>query len=356
MNASDESEQMWQAVRARDASSDGAFVYAVRTTGIYCRPSCPSRQAKRENVSFFPSPLAAEAEGFRACKRCRPDEAFHAPHGDAIRRACAHIQSAEDEPCLTTLAANAHLSPSHFQRVFKAAVGLSPKRYAMAVRKQRLRQELPDARSVTHAMFDAGYASQGRAYAEAEALGMTPSTYRNGAKGETIRYAIATTSLGEILVAATARGLCMVEFGAPDALLETLKTCFAQATLQHADEALSALVALVVARIDTPRANVGAALPLDVRGTAFQERVWQTLGTIAVGDTASYAQLAAAIGQPSAARAVARACAQNTIAVVVPCHRVVRANGEISGYKWGVERKRALLTREAATPSRTKES
>lgn len=336
----------WTAVQTRDAASDGAFVYAVSTTQIYCLPSCSSRLAKREHVTFFETPLAAEAAGFRACKRCRPDQQLRHPHAQAIRQACEAIHTAEDEPDLAQLAQSAGLSPSHFQRVFKAEVGLSPKRYAMAVRKQRLRQELPSARSVTHAMYDAGYTSPARAYADENALGMTPSAYLKGAKGETIRYAAAHTSFGNILIAATTRGLCMVEFGAKSALMITLKSRFPLANLVPADAALNALVAQVVERIDAPCQST--ALPLDLRGTAFQERVWQALTGIPVGETVSYAELANRIGQPKAARAVAKACATNPIAVIVPCHRVVRGTGEISGYKWGVERKRKLLDQEAA--------
>lgn len=353
MKATEPDDEKWTAVQARDASTDGAFVYAVRTTGVYCRPSCPSRTAKRENVSFFATPSAAQAAGFRACKRCRPDQAQAQPHMDAIRQACATIEAAEDEPALKALAHAAGLSPSHFQRVFKAQVGLSPKRYAMAVRKQRLRRKLPNARTVTSAIHDAGYASLARAYADGGGLGMAPGTYQKGAKGEIIRYATARTSLGEIIVAATRRGLCMVEFGAPTMLMEALKERFAHAALEPADASLSALVDQVVARIDAPGQNPSAAttLPLDIRGTAFQERVWQALTRIPQGQTVSYAELAERIGQPKAARAVARACAANAIAVAVPCHRVVRGSGELSGYKWGVERKRVLLEREAATPS-----
>lgn len=354
MTAAQSENAQWTAVQARDASCDGAFVYAVRTTGVYCRPSCPSRPAKRENVSFFATPLAAEAAGFRPCKRCRPDRLAHHPHLDAIRHACATLEASEQEPDLAALAHEAGLSPGHFQRVFKAEVGLSPKRYAMAVRKQRLRQELPTARTVTTAIYDAGYASHARAYADGDALGMSPGAYQKGAQGETLRYTTAHTTLGDIFVAATARGVCMVEFTTADAGLELLKARFANAAWERADAGLGNWVAQVVARIDAPdkasdRASDKAkALPLDIRGTAFQERVWQALTHIAPGDTVSYAELAERIGQPKAARAVARACATNAIAVAVPCHRVVRGTGELSGYKWGVERKRALLKREAA--------
>jgi AraC family transcriptional regulator of adaptative response/methylated-DNA-[protein]-cysteine methyltransferase len=338
-------DKRWQAVLKRDASQDGEFVFAVRTTGIYCRPSCSSRPAKRENVAFFAEPQDAENAGFRACKRCRPDQPTKIPHAQAVRCACQAIETSEDEPSLLQLAHVAGLSPTHFQRVFKAHVGLSPKQYAKAVRKQRLLKALPESDGVTQAIYDAGYTASSRAYADGNGLGMTPGAYRKGAQGETVRYAFAQSSLGEILVASTAQGLCMVEFGRRIELLDKLSMRFRHANIVPVNAALADVVARVVALIDTPGAS--SALSLDVRGTVFQERVWQALGRISCGDTVSYSQLAAMIGQPKAARAVARACATNALAVVVPCHRVVGKSGELSGYRWGVERKRALLEREA---------
>ncbi|TCS60533.1 AraC family transcriptional regulator of adaptative response/methylated-DNA-[protein]-cysteine methyltransferase [Varunaivibrio sulfuroxidans] len=333
-------------VCARDGAQNGTFVYAVITTGVYCAPGCPSRRAKRENVRFFKTPREAESAGFRSCKRCRPERPSTPSHSDAIRRACQAIEGSEEEPTLEALARDAGLSPGYFQRIFKAHVGLSPKRYAMALRKRRLRGALEQARSVTGAIYDAGYANSSRAYADNDSLGLTPGAYRKGAKGEVVRFASAQSSLGEIFVAATARGVCMVEFATHDVGVEKLKARFPHAQCAPGDAALSDWVALVVALIDTPGQNI--ALPLDIRGTAFQERVWQALGRIPCGQTVSYSRLATMIGQPTAARAVARACATNAIAVAVPCHRIVRGSGALGGYRWGLERKRALIEREAA--------
>jgi len=335
----------WQAVCDRDRAEDGRFVFAVRTTGVYCRPSCSARRARRDNVAFYNTPAAAEAAGFRPCKRCRPDRAGTAPHAQSIIDACAAIRAAEEAPDLGTLAAGAGLSPGHFQRVFKAQVGLTPKRYAMAVRKQRLRAGLGEADSVTGAIYDAGYASASRAYADRPAPGLAPAQLRRGAAGETVRYAAAPTSLGEILVAATERGLCLVEFLNGVAPVELLGQRFPKARLEPAGEGLAGWVALVVAWIDAP-AGEAAPLPLDIRGTAFQEQVWRALTEIPAGQTVSYAALAETLGEPGAARAVAGACAANRLAVVVPCHRVVRGSGDLAGYRSGVERKRALLARE----------
>ncbi len=338
----------WQAICNRDKTQDGAFVFAVRTTSVYCRPSCPSRRANRENVSFYETPEHARSAGYRACKRCRPDQADHSPHAEAIVQACRDIQSAEEEPDLATLAASAGLSPSHFQRIFKVHVGLSPKRYAMAVRKQRLRNGLPASENVTHAIYDAGYASASRAYADNATPGLPHHRYRKGAEGETIRYANTKTSLGSILVAATDRGICLVEFAEQEESLDLLETHFPRGHLEEAEGNLTDWMAGVVARIDVPqKARLNATpIPLDIRGTAFQEKVWQALTTIPPGETVNYAHLARLLGQPKAARAVAGACASNHLAVVVPCHRVIRESGDLAGYKWGIERKRALLERE----------
>lgn len=339
-------EQNWRAVRDRDRSADGCFVYAVRSTGVYCRPGCPSRPARRENVTFYAAPAAAEAAGYRPCKRCRPKEHPGARVAEAVRHACALIEAAEEQPDLATLARAAGYSPSHFQRLFKAHVGLSPKQYAITRRKARLRTALAEAVSVTDAIYAAGFGASSRAYDDKGALGMTPGTYRNGAAGETIRFTSAPSSLGTVFVAATVRGICMIEFGDPETLAPALVRHFPKAQIMAADGDLAELVARVVALIDTPSA--ACELPLDIRGTAFQERVWKALTLIPPGETVSYAELARRIGQPSAARAVARACATNTIAVAVPCHRVVGGSGDLSGYRWGVERKQALLAREGA--------
>lgn len=343
-------DRRWRAVQERDSAADGRFVYAVRSTGVYCRPSCPSRPARRQNVRFYADCAAAERAGYRPCQRCRPDEAVQARAVAAIRRACERIDAAEEEPDLATLAGDVGYSPSHLQRLFKAHLGLSPKQYAMARRKARLRQALPDAGSVTEAIYAAGFGASSRAYADQGGLGMTPGAYRTGAAGETIRYAPAATSLGPVLVAATARGVCMIEFGALDDLVAVLTRRFAKACIVRADDDLALLVADVVRLIDAPSA--GCNLPLDIRGTVFQERVWKALALIPAGETVSYAALAARIGQPTAARAVARACATNAIAVAVPCHRVVRGSGDLAGYRWGEERKAALLAREGGQPRR----
>lgn len=339
-------ERCWTAVRDRDPAADGRFVYAVRSTGVYCRPSCPSRPARRANVAFYATPAAAAAAGFRPCKRCRPDRDGDTDAMAALRRACELIESAEAEPDLAVLANATGYSRSHFQRLFKARVGLSPKQYAIARRKARLRNVLPEAESVTDAIYAAGFGASSRGYAATDALGMAPGAYRNGAAGETIRYASATSSLGAVVVAATERGVCMVEFGAREDLVAALTRRFPQAKIVPAPHGMAELVDRVVAMIDAPAA--GSELPLDIRGTAFQERVWRALTRVPPGETVSYAQLAERIGQPDAARAVARACANNGIAVAVPCHRVVRGSGELAGYKWGTERKRALLAREGA--------
>ncbi|MCB1746036.1 MAG: bifunctional DNA-binding transcriptional regulator/O6-methylguanine-DNA methyltransferase Ada [Gammaproteobacteria bacterium] len=338
----------WAAVCARDVAADGHFVYAVRTTGVYCRPSCASRRARRENVSFHADPAAAEAAGFRACKRCQPaGGGRQSRHLAAITRACALIEDSATLPELDQLAAAADMSPYHFHRVFKRVTGLTPRAYAAARRKARMRDALVDGASVTAAIYDAGFNSNGRFYAASgAALGMHPSAYRDGGAGETIRFAVGQCALGSILVAATARGLCAIALGdEPQALVHELEDRFHRAELVGGDPAFEATVARVIGFVEEPRR--GLDLPLDIRGTAFQERVWQALAAIPPGRTVSYGEIAAAIGQPAAVRAVAGACAANTLAVAIPCHRVVRADGSLSGYRWGVARKRALLAREA---------
>lgn len=339
----------WQAVLRRDEAADGTFVYAVRTTGVYCRPSCPSRPARRDNVTFHRDGAGARAAGFRACRRCRPDDdtAVH-PHADAVARACRLIDAAEEAPDLATLAAGAGLSKFHFHRVFKAITGLTPSGYAAALRARRLAEALPASGSVTAALYDAGYGSASRFYAgAAQRLGMSPTAYRRGGAGEEIRFAVGQCSLGAILVAATATGVCAITLGDdPAALVRDLEDRFPRARLVGGDAAFEATVAAVVGLVENPRD--GAAIPLDVRGTAFQERVWRALREIPPGRTASYAEVAARIGAPSAVRAVAQACAANPTAVAIPCHRVVRTDGALSGYRWGIERKRRLLARERA--------
>ena len=341
-------EDRWAAVRRRDRRADGVFYYSVSTTGVYCRPSCAARLARRENVRFHASPEAAERAGFRPCKRCRPNEpALAAQRAAAVAKACRLIETAEEMPSLDTLAEAAGMSRFHFHRVFKTVTGITPKAYAAARRAQRVRDELSRSGTVTEAIYGAGFNSNGRFYAtSADMLGMTPTSFRTGGNGTSIRFAIGQCSLGSILVAATEKGICAISLGDdPDALLRDLQDRFPKAQLIGGDAAFERLVARVVGFVEAPA--VGLDLPLDLRGTAFQQRVWRTLREIPAGATVSYGEIAGRIGAPKAVRAVAQACASNAIAVAIPCHRVVRNDGALSGYRWGVERKRALLEREA---------
>ncbi len=342
-------ETRWAAVLSRDTQADGQFFYAVRTTGVYCRPSCGARPARRENVRFYATTAQAEAAGFRACKRCRPNEApMAARRAEIAAGACRTIEAAETPPSLADLASAAGLSPHHFHRLFKAQTGVTPKAYADAHRARRMREGLAGAGTVTQAIYDAGFNSGGRFYERSAAvLGMTPTRFRRGGERTIIRFAIGQCSLGAILVAATAMGVCAILLGDdPAALARQLQDRFPRAELIGADAAFEAVVAKVVGLVERP--GVALDLPLDIRGTAFQQRVWEALRQLRSGETASYADIARRIGAPTAARAVAQACAANSLAVAVPCHRVVRTNGDLSGYAWGVERKRALLDREAA--------
>jgi AraC family transcriptional regulator of adaptative response/methylated-DNA-[protein]-cysteine methyltransferase len=346
----DADDMRWEAVIAKDKGADGQFYFSVRTTGIYCRPSCPARRALRENVAFHPSCEAAEAAGFRACKRCRPREASQSErHAAMVASACALIERSDDPPRLAALAKASGLSPFHFHRVFKAATGLTPKAYADAHRADRVRKALPSSTTITGAIYDAGFNSNGRFYAaSAQVLGMTPGRYRAGGDLTQIRFAIGECSLGSILVAATEKGVCAILLGRdPDALVRELQDRFTKADLIGADAAFEKLVAKVIGFVEQPR--LGLDLPLDVQGTAFQQRVWRALRNIGVGNTASYGDIAARIGQPKSTRAVAQACAANMIAVAIPCHRVIRTDGQLSGYRWGVQRKRALLERERSS-------
>lgn len=337
--------ERWAAVQRRDARAEGAFFYGVRTTGIYCHPTCSARLPKRENVSFFALKEDAEAAGFRACKRCTPDAtAPGAARSALIVRACQLIEEAEEAPALNELAAAVGLSPAHFHRLFKASVGVTPKRYAAAVRDRRLKEHLTNGAPVTTAIYSAGYNAPSRFYeGAAERLGMSASHYQRGAAGLTIRYAVAESWLGWLIVGATERGVCAIEFGnSPAQLTETLRGRFPRANLQP-DESNGWLTD-VLALIEMP--GKALDLPLEIQGTAFQQQVWRVLQSIPSGETRSYTEVAAMVGRPAAVRAVAQACASNKVAVAIPCHRVVRCDGELSGYRWGTERKKKLLERE----------
>jgi AraC family transcriptional regulator, regulatory protein of adaptative response / methylated-DNA-[protein]-cysteine methyltransferase len=339
----------WARIVARDRTADGHLWYSVLTTGVYCRPSCASRIANPKNVLLHDTFKEAKATGFRPCKRCNPDGlSVEAENIAIVARACRLIEESEEEPSLADLAAAAGRSPSYFHRRFKAATGLTPKDYAVATRASKVRERLVSGTSVTEAIYDAGFNSSGRFYEKSTGmLGMTPSQYRSGGANEEIRFAVGETSLGAILVASSKKGVASILLGDdPNQLVHELQDRFAKARLIGADRNYEALVAHVIGFIEAPR--IGFDLPLDVRGTAFQRRVWQALQGVPIGQTVSYTEIARRIGSPRAVRAVAGACAANHLAVAIPCHRVVRNNGSLSGYAWGVERKQALLTREAA--------
>jgi AraC family transcriptional regulator of adaptative response/methylated-DNA-[protein]-cysteine methyltransferase len=341
-------DERWAAVQQRMREADGIFYYSVRSTGVYCQPSCPSRGAKRANVAFHATRAEAESAGFRPCLRCKPDQPPLAERqAAAVAQACRLIDSALEEPDLDTLAQACGMSRFHFHRVFKAHTGITPKAYAAARRAERLKQGLAQAATATEAAYDAGFNSSGRFYAATPGvLGMTPGRWRAGGSGEQIRFAVAQCSLGALLVAATAKGICSILLGDdPELLVRDLQDRFPKAELIGAEPAFEASVAQVIAFVEAPR--IGLELPLDLRGTAFQQRVWQALRAIPAGRTVGYAELAAQLGMPQGARAVAGACAANPVAIAVPCHRVVRNDGSISGYRWGVERKKTLLEREA---------
>ncbi len=340
-----------EAVRWRDPAADGVFLYSVSTTGVYCRPSCAARPARRENIGFFDTREAAERAGFRPCKRCRPDLPPRAEREAAlVADACRAIETADEPPSLAALAAGAGLSPHHFHRLFRRVAGVTPKAYASAQRQRRVQEALHDGSAVTASLYEAGFNSSGRFYEAADSmLGMTPSAYRAGGKDEVIHYATGRSSLGTVLVGATARGICAILLGDdPEPLLDDLRARFPRAALRAGASGFASLVEQVVAFVDAPGASDSFPLPLDIRGTAFQRRVWEVLRAIPPGTTLSYRDVAARIGQPAAIRAVAGACAANALAVAVPCHRVVAADGATSGYRWGVQRKRRLLEREGA--------
>jgi AraC family transcriptional regulator of adaptative response/methylated-DNA-[protein]-cysteine methyltransferase len=340
----------WTRVVARDGSADGTFWYSVATTGVYCRPSCASRTANPRNVEFHDTIAAAEAAGFRACKRCKPNQpSSDVQYAQTVARICRLIEQAEVSPPLAELAGAAGLSPGYFHRVFKTVTGVTPKDYAVAHRADKVRAELGRRSTVTEAIYGAGFNSNGRFYEKSgEMLGMTPTDYRAGGANTVIRFAVGECSLGSILVAKSEKGLCALQLGGdPQLLVQDLQDRFPRARLIGGDRDFEKLVARVVGFVEAP--GLGLDLPLDIRGTAFQQRVWAALREIPAGTTVSYSDIAKTIGAPKAVRAVAGACAANALAVAIPCHRVVRRDGALSGYRWGIERKRALIEREAKT-------
>ncbi|HEY7405465.1 MAG TPA: bifunctional DNA-binding transcriptional regulator/O6-methylguanine-DNA methyltransferase Ada [Candidatus Angelobacter sp.] len=340
------SNQKWSLVLARDVRADGRFVYAVRSTGVFCRPSCPSRRPRRENVEFFDSPAHAQQAGYRACQRCSPLQPN--PQAQKIEAACRYIDENLDITLsLTAISRHVAISPFHFQRLFKRILGISPRQYQQARRAGKFRQALLSEGRVTDAIYEAGYSSSSRAYESIPAqLGMTPSAFRRKGEGVAIRYAILTTDLGRMLIATTERGVCAVRFGESDAaLLRELKHDFEAAEISRDDERLAPVATQVEQLLSGSPGAVN--IPIDIQGTAFQQLVWETLRKIPAGETRSYAEVAASIGRPKAVRAVANACASNPVAVVVPCHRVVQKSGSLAGYRWGVNRKKTLLEKEA---------
>lgn len=340
-------DRLWQAVEQRDRSLDGVFVYAVRSTGVFCRPSCPSRRPRRDRVVFFGCPDDAAHAGFRPCRRCRPELPHTAdPALAPILAACRFIAAAEELPTLARVARHAGLAPHHFHRLFTARLGITPKQYGEALRRQRLQAGLPGAASVTGALMEAGFAASSSFYGRAkDDLGMPPSNYRRGAPSLDVEYAVAECSLGYVLAARTSIGLCSILLADGHAeLVSALRARFSKARLTPASADFAEAMSAVVAIVEQPWRTL--ELPLDIRGTLFQQRVWQALRAIAPGETSTYAALAARIGAPSAVRAVAGACAANPLAVAIPCHRVVGSDGRLTGYRWGVDRKRALLGRE----------
>jgi AraC family transcriptional regulator, regulatory protein of adaptative response / methylated-DNA-[protein]-cysteine methyltransferase len=341
----------WQAVQSRDSQFNGVFVYGVRSTGIYCRPGCPSRRPRREQVTFFASPAAAGEAGFRACRRCRPQEAL-TPNQQAelASRVCRLIEATfgERPPSLAELGSELHLSPSHLQRIFKAVTGLTPHQYARGQRMQRFKSQVRQGQDVTTALYEAGFGSSSRLYEQSDQrLGMTPAEYRRGGQGMQIGYTIVDTPLGRMLVAAAERGICAVSFEGEDGdagLESRLSGEYPAARIRRDDEGMGMWAAALVAHLEGKQPDL--ALPLDLQATAFQLRVWEELRRIPYGQTRSYAQVAQAIGKPAAVRAVAQACAANPAVLVTPCHRVVRSDGGLGGYRYGLRRKQALLNRE----------
>jgi AraC family transcriptional regulator of adaptative response/methylated-DNA-[protein]-cysteine methyltransferase len=347
----DADDMRWAAVLGRDAGADGSFVYAVRTTGVYCRPTCPSRRPRRESVAFFPGPDAAEVAGFRECRRCRPRAGAPVPAGlEHVRRACAFIQAHTEEPLtLAAVAQHVGTSPFHLQRTFTKFVGISPRAYQEAVRAGRFRDGLRGGTPVSGAVYDAGYGSISRVYERPPTgRGMTPAAYRRGGKGMAMTYTIVNSPVGRLMVAGTGKGICSVKLGDGDSRLEAdLRREYPEASITRDQAAFSEWVKTLVGHLSGRQPDLH--LPLDVQATAFQWTVWRYLQSIPYGQTRTYGEVARAIGRPAAVRAVARACATNPVCVVVPCHRVVGKSGALTGYRWGVERKKKLLAGERAT-------
>ena len=341
------SDPRWRSVATRDRSADGKFYYSVATTGVYCRPSCAARLARPENVQFHATRAEATKAGFRACKRCKPDQSPVDPHVELIAAACRRIEQADEPPVLADLAATSGMSAFHFHRVFKALTGLTPRGYASAHRAKTVRNKLTRSHSVTDAIYDAGFNSNSRFYERStQILGMTPTAFRSGGANTDIHFAIGECALGTILVAQSERGVCSILLGdQPEQLVRDLQDQFPRANLIGDERGYEQLIAKVVGFVESP--GIGLDLPLDIRGTAFQQRVWRALQRIPVGTTASYADIAKRIGAPKSVRAVAQACGANTLAVAIPCHRVVKSDGALSGYRWGAQRKATLLAREA---------
>lgn len=341
-------ESQWDAVLQRDTSQDGKFVYAVKTTAIYCRPSCPSRKPKRKNALFFSIPETAEQAGFRPCKRCLPHQADTPdPQIQLARDICQHIQTNLDQTLtLETLGQQFHVSPHHLQRTFKSVVGVSPQQYTEACRMQNMKSALGEGQEITTALYESGYNSNSRLYTKAAAhLGMTPKRYQRGGKGEQIAFSISICSLGYLLVAATDKGICAARLGdSPKDLEKNLRGEFPNASITPQEEIFVPWVESILQYLDGKQPHLN--LPLDIQATAFQRQVWQALQNIPYGNTQSYAQVAQSIGRPKAVRAVANACASNPVALIIPCHRVIRTNGDLGGYRWGIERKRILLNQE----------
>ena len=346
----DDEEELWQAVLARDKRSDGSFVVAVKSTGIYCRPSCPARRPRRDRVTFFRLPEAAEQAGFRACLRCKPKEAHSAdPQVAMVQRACRYLEiQDEGTVTLSELSKQIGISAFHLQRVFKSVMGITPRQYAEACRMGRFKTRVRESGSITGAMYDAGFGSSSRLYSRASSkLGMTPATYGRGGRGAVINYTTAKCSLGVLLVAGTEKGVCAVKLSDSEAQLQSeLHAEYPQAEIHRNDAALNEPLKDVLDHLDGKQPRLD--LPLDIRATAFQWQVWENLRAIPYGETKSYGQVASAIGQPKAVRAVARACATNAVALVIPCHRVIREDESLGGYRWGIERKKRILQKEQA--------